>query len=432
MTTPTIDMSQRLYNRPLMIDEQLANMIKHGHADQSLIIENLSDQATAMWSSVYAGERKPYRMEGSIAIIPVNGTLYHKVDWQGYSYTGYDFITRMIEFALEDGDVRGIALDINSGGGEVDGAFEAAAKIKSASAEKPVLALVNAHAYSAAYLLASAASKIMVTKTGGVGSVGVVTAHVDYSKMLDKVGIDVTLLYKGSHKVDGNPYEPLPKDVKERIDSRLEATYTLFVDTVANNRSVSAQVIRDTEALTYGADEALSLGLVDSVSAPDDALAAFVAEQNGKQWGNTMTATATSQQTTTQAESGNEASKVVITQAQVDSAKAEGMKEGATAERARIMGIMGSEEAKGRESMAQVLCEQGLSVEGAKAILAAAPKATQATASNTNSFANAMDTTANPNMTTENTPGGDNAEVPAWQKAIKANSALTGVEYKIN
>jgi signal peptide peptidase SppA len=431
MPAPTIDMSQRLYNRPLMIDEQLADMLKHGHANQSLIIDNLSDQATTMWASVYAGERKPYRMEESVAIIPVNGTLYHKVDWQGYSYTGYDFITRMIDYALKDSDVQGIVLDINSGGGEVDGAFEAAAKIRSANAEKPILALVNAHAYSAAYLLASAAGKIVVTKTGGVGSVGVVTAHVDYSKMLDKAGIDVTLLYKGSHKVDGNPYEPLSKEVKDRIDSRLEATYTLFVDTVAINRSVSAQVIRDTEALTYGADEALSLGLVDSVLAPDDALAAFVAEQNGKQWGNIMTATANTQQTTTQAESGNEASKVVITQAQVESAKADGMKEGATAERARIMGIMGCEEAKGRESLAHVLCEQGLTVEGAKTILAASPKAQEASASNTNGFDKAMNTTANPEMTTEKT-GGDEAAMPAWQKAIKANSALTGAEYKIN
>jgi len=429
--TTKINMGSRLHNRPLMVDEQIADYLKHNPTGDALHIDDLSAQMDAMWAAAYSGDRKPYRMEGNVAVIPVNGTLYHKVDWQGYSYTGYGFITKMLDFALQDNDVQGIVLDINSGGGEVDGAFETAAKIKAVSAEKPVVAMVNAHAYSAAYLLASAASKIVVPVTGGVGSIGVVTAHVDYSKMLDKSGINVTLLFKGSHKVDGNPYEPLPDEVKKRIDSRLETTYALFVDTVANNRSMSSQAIRDTEALTYGAEEALSLGLVDSVASPDETLSEFVAELNGKTWGNFM-ATDTTQQATTGATSGNESSGVAVTQAQVDAAKADGMKEGATAERARIMGIMGCDEAKGRESMAQVLCEQGLNVDSAKAILAAAPKVQETSASTKgNTFADAMTGTDNPDMTAD--ASSQSADVPAWKKAMASYSAASGETYdKLN
>lgn len=426
--TAKIDMSSRLHNRPLMVDEQIADYLKHNPTGDVLQIDDMSTAMEAMWASVYAGERKPYRMEGNVAIIPVNGTLYHKIDWQGYNYTGYGYIANMLAYALEDSDVAGIVFDIQSGGGEVDGAFEIADKIKAATEKKPITALVNAHAYSAAYLLASACTTIVMTLTGGVGSVGVVTAHVDYSKMLDKNGIAVTLLYKGKHKVDGNSYEPLPKDVEKRIDSRLETTYTLFVDTVATNRSMSSQAVRDTEALTYGAEEAISLGLVDSVASPDEALAAFVAELHGETWGNLMTATATTQQTS--AASGNEPTGAVITQAQVDNAKADGMKEGATAERSRIMGIMGCDEAKGRESLAHVLCEQGMTVDAAKTILAASPKAQETTNASGSNFSSAMETTNNPNMTTESS--GDQASVPAWKTAMGNYAAATGEKIDLN
>lgn len=428
--TAKIDMTMRLYNRPLMADDHLADHLKNqSRINAAVEIDDQSVQMNQMWSSVSAGERKPYRMEGSVAVIPVNGTLYHKVDWAGHSYTGYGFITAMLDYAAADSDVKGIALDISSGGGEVDGAFETSAKIAAVATDKPVLTMAT-HAYSAAYLLASASTKINVTQTGGVGSIGVVTAHVDYSKAMDKMGIDVTLLYKGKHKVDGNSYEPLPKDVQNRIESRLESTYSLFVDTVGNNRSMNSQVIRDTEALTYGAQEALNLGLVDSVGSSEDALAAFVAELHGKTMGNIMTAHVENKQATTNAESGNEASGVALTQAHVDAARSEGTKIGAETERTRILGILGCEEAKGRDSFAQVLCKQGLSVEAAKEILAAAPKTQETTASTGSNFESAMTTTANPNMGAEST--GASSDVPAWKTGLESYSKASGQKLELS
>ena len=59
--------------------------------------------------------------------------------------------------------------------------------------------------------------------------------------------------------------------------------------------------------------------------------------------------------------------------------KAEGVAEGSKAERERSAAILGSEEAKGREAMAQTLVSQGIAAEAAVAILAASPKGTVAT-----------------------------------------------------
>jgi signal peptide peptidase SppA len=423
-----IDMSARFIGRPVLVSEEYAQTMA-ANVVRDLMVEDLRAQTAAMWLDVSTGTRKPYRMQGSIAVIPINGKLYNKIDWAGYSYTGYNWVASMLDFAARDHDVKGVMLDIDSGGGEVDGAFETAERIR--SFQKPIQVSAT-HAYSAAYLLGSAANKISVTQTGGVGSIGVVTMHVDYSKAMEKDGIAVTLIHKGKHKVDGNPYEPLPKDVRARTEARLEETYSLFVDAVSKGRSMEAQAVRDTEALTYGAKEAKDLGLVDSVASLDQALAAFEAELTGKTRGNSMTVATDNTQTTGAAQPGSNAS--TVTQASVDAAKAEGAKEGALAERTRIMGIVNCEEAKGREKLAQVLCEQGMSVDAAKAILAAAataPAASAAATTATNGFAAAMNSTPNPNISTEQASA-VTTEEPAWMRSISAYNQATGANVKIN
>ncbi len=425
-----IDMSQRFHNRPLMISEEVIENMNLRQMT-TIEIEDGRVSAAAMWSSVYAGERKPYTMQDNIAIIPVNGTLYHKVDWAGYSYTGYDWIRNMIEFAKNDQDVDGIVFDFTTGGGEVDGAFETAQIISELGLVKPTLGLANSYAYSAGYLLLAATNKINITATGGVGSIGVVTRHMDVSEAMSDAGYKLTFIYKGKHKVDGNMYEPLPKDVRTRIESRLDVPYNLFVDAVATYRSMDSQSVRDTEAETFDAQEALSLGLVDTVGSSDDAIAAFVAEINGKQWGKLMsTASATTEQTTTNAAAtGDDASKVVNENA-VNAAREEGMKVGAETERARIMGILKSDDAKGRSNMAIVLCEQGMTTESAKAILAASPAVSETTtAAASTSFAQAMVNTPNPEVA--NASNGNTAEVPAHMKAINALTAATGEKFKV-
>lgn len=426
MATAKIDMTARFLNRPILVSEEFAQSIA-AHAAKDLAIDDLRAETAQMWLDVSTGVRKPYRMKGSIAIIPINGRLYNKVDWAGYSYTGYNWIDSMLDHAEQDPDVHGVMLDVDSGGGEVDGAFETAARI--ASFKKPIRAAAT-HAYSAAYLLVSSAKHISVTQTGGVGSIGVVTMHVDLSKYYENIGVDVTLIHKGKHKVDGNPYEPLPKDVRKRIEARLEETYTLFVDTVATNRSMESQAVRNTEAQVYSAKEAIDLDLVDTVASLDEALAAFEADLNGTTRGTSMTVATDTKQQANADKSGNEASQAVNQQA-LDAAKAEGFKEGAAAESARIMGIIKCEEAKGRETMALTLAEQGLSVDQSKAVLASAPVAEQKTNAAGN-FAAAMEGTPNPEVSAEGAQSGQEADVPAWKKAMSLYGAVSGQKFDLN
>ncbi len=330
------------------------------------LLQTISDAASEpamqddFWPSPgsYMTQYRPYVVRDGVLHIPVKGVLLHDFPYaDGRWATGYDYIARALRRGLEDGNVRGIALIVHSPGGEVAGNFELADRFFAARGVKPTRAFVNDMAYSAAYSLASACDFIHVTRTSGVGSIGVITSHVDFSKALENYGEKITLIFAGKHKADGNPYEALPADVKARIQARLDELYSVFVSTVARNRAMDETAVRATEALTFTATQALSNGLADTIGSLDDALADYSASLNPDQGDETM---------------------AEITQADVDAARAEGktagLSEGLAAEKARITGILGCDAAKERPAAALAAAlDTDMSVDQAGAFLAKLP-----------------------------------------------------------
>ncbi len=336
-------------------------------------------------------EGRPYRMKGQVAVIPVHGYLAHRssIHIPGL-FTGYDYITSLVKTALIDDSVDGIVLDVMSPGGMVAGAFEAADDIKAAAQQKPVWAIVDSSSYSAAYLISSGATQIVAPQTGGVGSIGVVTMHVDMSKLYEAWGIKVTMIYAGDYKVDGHPYAELSDEVKSRIEARLDQAYTLFVDAVADGRSLTSDVVKSTQAGTFQGEGAKDIGLIDAVMSPTQAYAAF-ALSLGTETGELNMAIERNQATDEQ---------VVTTT--VDEAALKN--EGATAERKRIRAIIGSDEAKGRTDLAEHLAyETEMSVEDATSILTASAS-TQDEGEDGNAFSDAMNESNHPEV------GSDDAE----------------------
>jgi signal peptide peptidase SppA len=315
------------------------------------------------WERAY----RPYEVVDGILFVPVRGVLLHNFPYAyGNWATGYEYILRGVLRGLDDANVRGIALLCNSPGGMVAGCFEAADKIYERKGEKPIRAFAHEAAYSAAYAIASVADSIVVSKTGGVGSIGVVTSHIDLSKMYDDIGIKQTFIFAGKHKVDGNASEPLPEDVKARIQVRIDELYDVFVSSVARNRGMEEQAVRDTEALTYTATQAVSIGLADSIGPLDDAVAQFCADLSTPHGEENMTTPTTDAAVVDQA---------VHDQA-VAAARAEGKAEGELAATSRIGAILGSEEAKGRGDLANHFAfKTSMSAEDAVAALAVSPKA---------------------------------------------------------
>lgn len=228
----------------------------------------------------------PYkRTKDGTAILSVTGSLINRGAFVGSSSgeTSYEGIKFQAASIAADSKVSNVILDIESPGGEAVGAFEAAQAIKELSAIKPVTAVVNGMAASAAYALASGASKIVTTPTGVVGSIGVVLLHADYSRALDKAGITPTLIFAGAHKVDGNPFEPLPEAVRADMQREVMQFYDLFIQTVANGRKqMSSQAIRGTEARVFIGQEAVDIGLADEVGTFESVLAEISARSTAR------------------------------------------------------------------------------------------------------------------------------------------------------
>ena len=228
---------------------------------------------------------QPFAVVEGIAVIEISGTLVHRGAWIGQSsgLTSYEGIAAQLQAALADPAIRGVALDIDSFGGEVAGAFDLADRIRAARTKKPIHAFVADHALSAAYALASQADRIILPRTGAVGSIGVVAMHSDMSGALDQKGIAVTLIHAGARKVDANPYQPLPETVRDRIAGELEDLRLLFAETVAEGRGRRLDTLQalGTEAAVFRGEAAVFAGLADEVADPVTAFRAFAAAPRG-------------------------------------------------------------------------------------------------------------------------------------------------------
>ena len=214
-----------------------------------------------------------------IAVIPVHSSLVRRafaVD-AASGLTSYGEIAAMLDAAVADPAVSGILLDIDSPGGEAGGVFELAQHIRAIDAIKPVWALACDSAYSAAYAIACAASRVFVTQTGGVGSIGVIAMHVDQSLRDAQEGYRFTAVSAGDFKNDLSPHEPIDKGAMARLQTEVDRLYGLFVDHVAAMRGIEAKVIRDTQAALFFGPDAISSGLADAVASSEQVISAFAA-----------------------------------------------------------------------------------------------------------------------------------------------------------
>lgn len=362
-------------------------------------------------------QNKPFAFADGVAFIPVTGTLVNRFGGSYGYVTGYNAIRRQLNQAKADDDVKGIVLDVNSSGGEVAGCFELADEIREMRAAKPIMAVVDSNCHSAAYAIASAASQIVVTPSGGAGAIGVVAMHANMGKMMSDFGIDITLIKFGDHKVDGNPFEALSDDVKKSIQASVDKTGERFVSLVATNRSMDADKVRATQARVYQAEEALGLGLIDKIATPSQAVKLFYDGLTGSQTqlkGNGMTQ---------QSEDTKPAQNAQGNKTQTPAAESTDAR---TQERARISSIVSCDEAKGKGALANHLAmNTDMSLESAKAVLSAAAVEQPAQGAS-NGFAAAMAGTQNPNMDAGAAPAG---EQTAAQRILQAQSAATGIKF---
>lgn len=285
---------------------------------------------------------RPYAVRDGVLHIPVKGVLLKDFPYQFFDYaTGYEYIRMAFDRGLADPAVKGIALVFDTPGGMVAGNFDLVDHIYESRGIKPIVGIADEDAYSAGYSLISAADSVNVARTGGLGSIGVVTSHTDASAAMDKRGLKITFIHAGKFKVEGNPYEALSDEARERIQTRIDGLYSIFVSTVARNRGIDEGAVRATEALTFSADEAVSNGLADSIGPFEDAIVAF-ATSISKEGDEIMSFT----------QEQLDAAVATATATATDEGMTAGKAVGATEERERISAIVNSEAGQARPKAA--------------------------------------------------------------------------------
>lgn len=281
-------LASQVFGCPLYVTQEVLAGVKSllmprmlGSQIEVMAADDLSDALEP--KQLEARSESQYRVEG-LAVIPLHGILVARrgqIDGACTELTSYEWARAQIATAIADERVKEIVLDINSGGGHAVGCKELADYIYAKRSVKQITALVNFSAYSAAYFIASACSKVVVSETGGCGSIGVIMEHMEVSKWEEEVGLKFTTFYRGDRKNDGTPHEPLSDGAMAAINHRMDQAYELFISSVARYRGLSVEQVKATEATLYSGAEAVSNGLADELANPQDylnGLAASVAK----------------------------------------------------------------------------------------------------------------------------------------------------------
>jgi signal peptide peptidase SppA len=223
---------------------------------------------------------RPYDIVDGVAVLPLHGPM-SKAGSAKFQEASTVQMRQMIRAASRDEAVEKLMLHIYSPGGHVDGTHELAADVARAGLTKPVYAHIEDLGASAAYWVASQASRITANATAEVGSIGTVAVLEDTSKRMDRLGIEVHVISTGPYKGAGVDGAPLSAEALAYFRGRVESLNSHFLAAIKRGRGMSdAQVDAVSDGRVHIAQVAQSYGLIDAVQSFDEALEAA---QRGEQ-----------------------------------------------------------------------------------------------------------------------------------------------------
>jgi signal peptide peptidase SppA len=249
-------------------------------ADVLAVEEHIRANVGAEQMEAAVRRGRPAAINGDVAVIPLKGVITPQASLLAQIFGlggGLSQFRAQLSEAVTDEKVGAIVLDIDSPGGIVDLVPETAAEIRSAAKVKPITAVANTMAASAAYWLGSQATDFAVSPSGTVGSIGVYTEHRDVSKALESGGMQPTLVSAGKYKVEGNPYQPLDDEAREAMQRTVDEYYGMFVRDVAAGRDTTVTAVRSGygEGRVLTAKRAVDEGLVDKVATIEEVVSGY-------------------------------------------------------------------------------------------------------------------------------------------------------------
>ncbi len=183
---------------------------------------------------------------------------------------------RMLRALRDRPTVKGVLLDIASGGGESIASMDFYLAVKRLDSVKPVVASIGSMGASGAYMAALGARKIYAYPESAVGSIGVIMPHLAVQDLLRRLGVSVELLHEGRHKDAFQGIRPLEEEERAKLRAVIHEDYELFVNLVAQARKKPVDEIRGLATGEFWTgNRARELGLIDELGDRELALEAL-------------------------------------------------------------------------------------------------------------------------------------------------------------
>lgn len=216
-----------------------------------------------------APTRYLYNEDTATGVLYVEGPLTYKpVTIMGFDCggTSYEGLKADFEAMVEQG-VKTVAFMVDSPGGEAYAMMDTANYIRNLADANGVdiIAYVDGLSASAGYGLTAIADQIISSKDSELGSIGVLIRLMNDSKKLEKEGIERTFITAGKEKIPFTEDGGFRKEFLEDLQHKVDVLYEEFTGHVAKYRNMSVEAVRDTQAKTFLAQEAVELGLADKV-----------------------------------------------------------------------------------------------------------------------------------------------------------------------
>lgn len=249
-----------------LIDPRVGRMIQSGIAERMRADGIEQDAVPRLWT---AANRESAKLPKAVAVLPLTGIMEPRASEYTYYFggTSTEDYGQAFDRAMSDPAVKAIVLDVYSPGGMVYGTPELARKIFNARGSKPIVAIANPMAASAALWAGTAADRFYITPSGEAGSHGVYSMHVDQSKAIEDAGYKITFVSAGKYKVEGSPYEPPSDDFLASEQATVNDIMGEFTSALARHRGKPSSYVLENfgEGRLLSAKKAVECGLCDGI-----------------------------------------------------------------------------------------------------------------------------------------------------------------------
>lgn len=223
---------------------------------------------------VEALEEDKYIEANGIALLSLKGTMMKNptpIEQAFLGATCTQNFTAQAQEIKKNPAIAGVLLDVDSGGGSVQGVIEASQAIRELHNEKPVIAYTDGLMASASYWVGSQATSIIGSASSRVGSIGVYVPVADYSEQFKQQGIDVDVITNkdGIHKGAGLEGTSLSDEQRNQIQAEVEEIYGEFKNAVTAVRKLPSDAMQGQAFMGKTAKEK---GLIDAVGTFEDAI----------------------------------------------------------------------------------------------------------------------------------------------------------------